>query len=156
MFERGIHREFNILDTKIDYNFRFEPDEIHPFFWYLNKRTRTIMHSRKEFVGYSGVSEHPTYKNVQQLAQEYKRMTASRDSINCFRSRDQGNFQTAGRHAPDRCPPKSASRSEGPERSSPSKVYKQGRRAEDLYENARFYRKQAIYNWMTSSEQVTM
>ena len=114
------------------------------------------MHSRKEFVGYSGVSEHPTYKNVQQLAQEYKRMTASRDSINCFRSRDQGNFQTAGRHAPDRCPPKSASRSEGPERSSPSKVYKQGRRAEDLYENARFYRKQAIYNWMTSSEQVTI
>lgn len=115
------------------------------------------MYSRKELSGLSRVSGQPTYRNVQQLAQEYRRMTSSRDNVSSSRGvRDpHASGESGTQFIPDKGPPKHAEPKEVRDATSPSKTYRQRHQGEDLYENARFYRKQAIYNWINSSEQVT-
>lgn len=116
-----------------------------------------IMYSRKELSGLSRVSGQPTYRNVQQLAQEYRRMTSSRDNVSSSRGvRDpHASVESGTQFVRDKGPPKHAEPKEIRDATSPSKTYRQRHQGDDLYENARFYRKQAIYNWINSSEQVT-
>lgn len=115
------------------------------------------MYSRKELSGLSRVSGQPTYRNVQQLAQEYRRMTSSRDNVSSSRGvRDpHASVESGTQFVHDKGPPKHAEPKEIRDATSPSKTYRQRHQGDDLYENARFYRKQAIYNWINSSEQVT-
>lgn len=116
-----------------------------------------IMYSRKELSGLSRVSGQPAYRNVQQLAQEYRRMTSSRDNVSSSRGvRDpHASIESVTQFVHDKGPPKHAEPKEIRDATSPSKTYRQRHQGDDLYENARFYRKQAIYNWINSSEQVT-
>ncbi|XP_062597329.1 uncharacterized protein LOC134258764 isoform X1 [Saccostrea cucullata] len=113
------------------------------------------MYSRKDSPKYSAASGHATYKNVQQLAQEYRSLSSSKDNVGSGRSRGRESSSNSGnRLLHDKRFPVSDSRTEGGhQRPNPGRTYKQRSHGEDLYENARFYKQQAIYNWMNSSEQ---
>lgn len=82
-------------------------------------------------------------------------MTSSRDNVSSSRGvRDpHASVESGTQFVHDKGPPKHAEPKEIRDATSPSKTYRQRHQGDDLYENARFYRKQAIYNWINSSEQ---
>lgn len=115
-----------------------------------------VMYSRKDFPEYNGSLGQPMYNNVQQLAQDYRRMTSSRDNVSKGRSKEyQSSFDPGSRSVHDKFSLVSDPRVDGAhQRPNLSRTYRQRNQGEYLYENESFYRKQAIYKWMSSSEQV--